>query len=69
MKAGANYFIIRVLPSLKAIASTSDGRYYIRVADQCVPMHSEDLQRIAYDKETYQWETVRTRNKVSKLYK
>lgn len=66
-ESGANYFIIRVLPSLKAIASTSDGRYYIRVADQCVPMHSEDLQRIAYDKETYQWETVRTRNKVSDI--
>lgn len=62
---GANYFIIRVLPSLKSLASTADGRFYIRVADQCVPMHSEDFQRIAYDKETYQWETVRTRNSIS----
>lgn len=65
---GADYFIIRVLPSLKAIASTADGRYYIRIADQCLPMHSEDFQRIAYDKETFQWETVRTRYRISDIY-
>lgn len=62
---GAQYFIITVLPSVKTIASTADGRYYIRIVDQCIPMHSEDFQRIAYDKETYLWETVKTRNKVS----
>lgn len=65
--AGRQYFIIRILPSLKTIASTADGRYYIRIADQCVPMHSEDFQRIAYDKENYQWETVRTKNRVSDI--
>ncbi len=58
---GRQYFVITVLPSLKSFASTADGRFYIRVADQCIPMRSEDFQRIAYDKESYQWEMVRTK--------
>lgn len=62
---GADYFIITIYPSIKSYASTSDGRYYIRVADQCVPMRSEDFQRVAYDKEAYQWETIQTKYHLS----
>jgi ATP-dependent DNA helicase RecG len=64
---GNQYFIIKVLPSLKSFASTADGRFYIRIADQCVPMRSEDFQRIAFDKETFQWELVRTQFKASEV--
>lgn len=66
-ESGAQYFIITVLPSQKSFASTADGRYYIRVADQCVPMRSEDFQRLAYDKAAYQWESVRTPVKISDI--
>lgn len=62
---GDEYFVISVAPSLKSFASTSDGRYYIRVADQCVPMRSEDFQRVAYEKQSYLWELVNTDFKVS----
>ena len=61
---GNEYFIISVLPSVKSFASTADGRYYIRVGDQCVPMRSEDFQRVAYEKQTYLWELVKTSFKI-----
>lgn len=62
---GAQYFVITVYPSVKSFASTADGRYYIRIADQCVPMRSEDFQRVAYDKEAYQWETIATNHRIA----
>ncbi len=64
-KDGNEYFVISVAPSLKSFASTADGRYYIRVADQCVPMRSEDFQRVAYEKQSYLWELVTTEFKVT----
>ncbi|MDE6562035.1 MAG: putative DNA binding domain-containing protein [Muribaculaceae bacterium] len=64
---GAYYFIITVYPSVKSFASTADGRYYIRVGDQNVPMRSEDFQRVAYEKEAYLWETVKTRYSITDI--
>ena len=57
--SGGQYCSIRVLPSLKAIATTSDGRIYIRVADSCQPIRSEDIVRIVNEKEAFQWELLR----------
>lgn len=64
---GEDYFIITVYPSVKSFASTADGRYYIRVGDQNVPMRSEDFQRVAYEKEAYLWETVKTRYSINDI--
>ncbi|MDE6417153.1 MAG: putative DNA binding domain-containing protein [Duncaniella sp.] len=64
---GEQYFIITVYPSVKSYASTSDGRYYIRVGDQNIPMRSEDFQRVAYEKESYQWESVKTKYVISEI--
>ena len=44
---GSQYFIVSVSPSMHSVATTSDGRIYIRVADKCEPVRSEDLQRKA----------------------
>ena len=55
---GGNYFIINVFNSLKSIATTSDGKIYIRVADKCEPVRNEDIHRLANEKQTYQWELV-----------
>lgn len=60
-EAGAQYFIITISPSLHAIASTSDGKFYIRIADKCEPVRSEDIHRLAYEKQAFQWELVCTR--------
>ena len=53
---GSQYFFIIVLPSTKTIASTSDGKLYIRIADKSEPVRSEDIQRLAEEKGAYQWE-------------
>lgn len=53
---GNQYFIITVYPSIKTIASTSEGKIYIRIADKCEPARTEDLQRMAEEKGSYQWE-------------
>lgn len=58
---GANYFTITVFPSLKSIASTSDGKFYIRVADKNEPVRNEDIHRLANEKEAFQWELVCTK--------
>lgn len=58
---GDEYFMLKVFPSLKTFASTADGRFYIRVGDKCMPMHSEDIHRVAADKEAFQWEVICTR--------
>lgn len=58
---GNQYFIITVSPSFRSIATTSDGKIYIRVADKCEPVRSEDIQRLNEEKGTYQWEVIRTK--------
>jgi ATP-dependent DNA helicase RecG len=52
------YFTIEVSPSVKSIATTSDGKIYLRVADKCEPVRNEDIHRLAYEKQAYQWELV-----------
>ena len=58
---GAEYAVIKVLPSLKTIATTTDGKVYIRVGDECVPIRGEELTRLAHEKGAFQWELVVTR--------
>ena len=60
-KNGGEYFEVTVSPSKKIIATTSDGKIYMRIADKCVPVHGEDIQRIAAEKDAFQWELI-TRN-------
>lgn len=57
----SQYFVLTISPSMRSIASTSDGKIYIRVADKCMPVRSEDLQSLMETKGNYQWEIVRTR--------
>ncbi|SFP78988.1 ATP-binding protein [Hydrogenimonas thermophila] len=58
---GGEYAIIQIYPSLKTIATTSDGRVYIRIGDECVPVKGEELTRLAHEKGAFQWELVTTR--------
>jgi len=55
---GGQFFVIDVFPSLKSIATTSDGKIYLRVGDQCQPVRNEDIFRLANEKEAFQWELV-----------
>lgn len=58
---GSQYFVVHIFQSKRSIASTSDGKFYIRVADKCEPVRSEDIQRLANEKQAFQWELVCTR--------
>lgn len=53
---GGEFFNLHVFESQKSLASTSDGKYYVRVGDQCQPVRSEDMHRLMADKGTFQWE-------------
>jgi ATP-dependent DNA helicase RecG len=53
---GSEYFEITVYPSNKIIATTSDGKIFIRITDKCHAVRGEDLQRIAAEKDAFQWE-------------
>jgi len=55
---GGEYFEILVYPSQKVVATTSEGKIYIRIADTCEPVRGEDLQRIVAEKDAFQWELV-----------
>lgn len=58
---GGQYFKIMVAPSLKSIATTSDGKIYLRISDKCEPVRNEDLQRLSIEKGAYQWELLATK--------
>lgn len=53
---GGEYVELKVLPSISTIASTTDGRYYYRISDHCIPLPPEDLLRLLTDKPAFNWE-------------
>ena len=53
----AEYLELLVQRNATAIASTSNGRYYIRVDDDCKPILPDELTRLLADKGAFVWET------------
>lgn len=64
---GGEFFAIQVYPSMKTIATTSDGRVFIRVGDECVPIKGEELTRLAHEKGAFQWELVVTKTHILQI--
>lgn len=58
---GGECLILEIVPSAKSIASTSDGRYYMRMADETRKLQPDELVRLVAEKDAYQWETQITR--------
>jgi len=54
---GAEYLELQVSRSPGA-ASTTDGRYYLRVSDECKPMLGNDIQRLLNERSAQPWETL-----------
>lgn len=50
------YLEIKVFPSRSSIASTSDGKYYIRSGDETRSLLPDDLTRLMEDKASFVWE-------------
>ncbi|RAK68085.1 ATP-binding protein [Hymenobacter edaphi] len=53
---GGQYLQLWVHPSLSTIATTADGRVYMRLGEQCRPVVGDDLLRLAGEKSGFQWE-------------
>jgi ATP-dependent DNA helicase RecG len=53
---GGQYIELRI-PRALAVASTTDGRYFLRVADQSKPVTGDDVMRLASERAALPWET------------
>ncbi|WP_366525967.1 ATP-binding protein [Ferrovum sp.] len=57
--SGGQYIELRI-PRALAVASTTDGRYFLRVADQSKPVTGDDVMRLASERSALPWETQTT---------
>lgn len=53
---GGEYIEVLVHRSASAIASTTDGRYYLRVGEDCKPVPPDEMHRLLTDKGAFVWE-------------
>ena len=53
---GGEALILRILPSRQSIAATTDGRYFMRVADESRPLMPDELPRLVAERDAYVWE-------------
>jgi len=51
------YIDLIIRRNASSIACTSNGKYFIRVDDECNPVLPDELQRLLNDKSAFQWET------------
>lgn len=54
--SGGEVLCLRVFPSRQSIAATTDGRYFMRIADESHPLAPDELPRLLADKDAYVWE-------------
>ncbi|MES2264541.1 MAG: ATP-binding protein [Pseudomonadota bacterium] len=55
--SGDEYIELGILRSI-AVASTLDGRYFLRIADQSKPVTGDDVMRLAGERSALPWETL-----------
>ncbi|RZT38460.1 ATP-binding protein [Cupriavidus agavae] len=53
---GGQYLDV-IIPRATSVASTTDGRYFLRVADQSKPVTGDDVMRLANERGSSSWET------------
>ena len=56
---GGQYIDLSISRAM-AVASTTDGRYFLRVADQSKPVTGDDVMRLASERSALPWETLTT---------
>ena len=52
----AEYIKVQVFRNAQTMASTTDGKYYVRVHDECKPIPPDEMARLAADKNAFVWE-------------
>jgi ATP-dependent DNA helicase RecG len=56
---GGEFIDLAILRS-PGVASTTDGRYYLRVSDECKPVVGDEVMRLAAERSALPWETQTT---------
>ncbi|MBV5328418.1 MAG: hypothetical protein JZU65_12425, partial [Chlorobium sp.] len=51
-------YIELLVPRSPNVSSTSDGRYFLRIADTCVPVVGDDVLRLANERPGHSWEAM-----------
>jgi ATP-dependent DNA helicase RecG len=51
-------YIVLAIPRSIGVASTSDGRYFLRVGDTCRPVVGDDVLRLANERPATPWESM-----------
>jgi ATP-dependent DNA helicase RecG len=64
---GGEYIELEVLFSASTIAATTDGKYYYRSDDSCVPLLPDELSRLFTDKPSFIWEMRKTKIPISEI--
>jgi len=57
----SEFLKVQVFRNAQTIACTTDGRYYIRVHDECKPVPPDEMARLAADKNAFVWEEQTTK--------
>jgi ATP-dependent DNA helicase RecG len=57
----AEYIKVQVFRNAQILASTTDGKYYVRVHDECRPIPPDEMARLAADKNAFVWEEQTTK--------
>ncbi|HQO10440.1 MAG TPA: ATP-binding protein [Clostridiales bacterium] len=52
----SEYILIEVLRNAQTLASTNDGKYYVRNSDSCKPVPPDEMARLAAEKNAFVWE-------------
>ncbi|HRN47060.1 MAG TPA: ATP-binding protein [Agriterribacter sp.] len=55
---GGEYFVLNIQPSTRVIATTSSGKVFIRISDNCYPVGGDELTNLAAEKTAFQWEII-----------
>ncbi|MFY7810209.1 MAG: ATP-binding protein [Flavobacterium sp.] len=64
---GGQFIELEILFSASTIASTTDGKYYYRSDDTCMPLLPDELSRLFTDKPSFIWETRKTKVAVTEI--
>lgn len=56
---GGQYIALRIARSV-GVASTTDGRYFVRIGDNCCPVVGDDVLTLLNDRPALPWETLTT---------
>jgi len=55
---GGEYIDLRIGRTATGVASTSDGRYFLRIGDTCRPLRGDDVLHLLNDRPGVPWETL-----------